>query len=254
MEPSKRRNFILDQLENEGKVTIDELSVELDVSMMTIRRDLDQLESEGRVIRVHGGAVLPRPLISETSFLEKEIRKVDQKRQIVKKAFSYIQEGQTLILDSGTTTLELAKLLKHSKNITIITNDIKIASELLESDLKVIVTGGELQNDIGALFGSWTQHFLKDIHVDIFFLGAHAVDLQAGVTSPTHEKSSIKQLMIQAAENTWLLADSSKLNHKSFAKVCRLEELTGFITDNDISDYEKSRYSESVDLMIVSSG
>src|SRR5690625_1523980 len=114
MEPSKRRNFILDQLENEGKVTIDELSLELEV---TIRRDLDQIESEGRVIRVHGGAVLPRPLISETSFLEKEIRKVDQKRQIVKKAFSYIQEGQTLILDSGTTTLELAKLLKHSKNI-----------------------------------------------------------------------------------------------------------------------------------------
>src|SRR5690625_5165459 len=181
MKPSKRRNFILDQLENEGKITIDELSVELNVSMMTIRRDLDQLENEGKVIRVHGGAVLPRPLINETSFLEKEIRKVDQKHQIVKKAFSYIQEGQTLILDSGTTTLELAKLLKHSKNITIITNDIKIASELLESDLKVIVTGGELQNDIGALFGSWTQHFLKDIHVDIFFLRSeeHTSELQS---------------------------------------------------------------------------
>src|SRR5699024_2356328 len=113
MEPSKRRYFILDQSENEGKVTIDELSVELDVSMMTSRRDLDQLESEGRVIRVNGGAVLQRPLISETSFLEKEIRKDDQKRQIVKKAFSNIQEGQTRILDSETTTLELAKLLKN---------------------------------------------------------------------------------------------------------------------------------------------
>src|SRR5699024_11741709 len=115
----------------------------------------------------------------------------------VKKAFSYIQEGQTLILDSGTTTLELAKLLKHSKNITIITNDIKIASELLESNLKVIVKGGELQNDIGALFGFWTQHFLKDIHVDIFFLGEHEVDLQSAVTSLTHKKSSIKKLIIQ---------------------------------------------------------
>src|SRR5699024_10606011 len=136
---------------------------------------------------------------------------------------------------------------------TIITNDIKIASELLESDLKVIVTGGELQNDIGALFGSWTQHFLKEIHVDIFFLGAHAVDLQAGVTSPTHEKASIKHLMIQAAEHTCTLAYAGKLNQKSFAKVCRLEEFTGFITDNDISDDEKSPSSESVDLMIVSS-
>src|SRR5690625_1966318 len=109
MKPSKRRNFKLDQLETEGKITIYELSVELNVSMMTIRRDLDQLENEGKVIRVHGGAVLPRPLINETSFLEKEIRKVDQKHQIVKKAFSYIQEGQTLILDSGTTTLEIGR-------------------------------------------------------------------------------------------------------------------------------------------------
>src|SRR5699024_4434482 len=150
--------------------------------------------------------------------------------------------------------LELAKLLKHSKNITIITNDIKNASELLESELKVIDTGGELQNKIDTLFDWWRQHFLRDSHADILFIEAHIVELQADVTSPTHEKSSIKQLMIQAAENTWLLADSSKLNHKSFAKVCRLEELTGFITDNDISDYEKSHYSESVDLMIVSSG
>lgn len=248
MNPSKRREFVIGKIENEGKVAIDKLSLDLDVSMMTIRRDLDQLENEGKVIRVHGGAVLPKPLVNETSFLEKEIRKVEQKCQIVKKAFSYIKEGQTLILDSGTTTLELAKLLKFSKNITIITNDIKIAAELIESELKVIVTGGELQNDIGALFGTWTQQLLQDVHVDVFFLGAHAIDLNAGITSPTHEKSFIKQLMIQSAENTWLLADSSKLNQKAFSKVCNLEQLTGFITDNEISDYEKDIYSEFVEI------
>ncbi|MEN2767160.1 DeoR/GlpR family DNA-binding transcription regulator [Ornithinibacillus xuwenensis] len=249
MQPSERRNWVLEKIQVEGKVEIDQLATELDVSPMTIRRDLDQLEEEGHVIRIHGGAVGAKPLITETPFLTKESRYIEQKRFIANKALSLVQEGQTILLDSGTTTLELAKLLKGKSNLTIITNDIKIAAELVDSKLKVIVTGGELQNDVGALFGPQTHSFLKQIHVDLFFLGAHAIDMEAGITSPAFEKSLVKQLMIRAAESTWLIADSSKINERAFSKVCDLKDLTGFITDDNLSDKARNTLQDIIEIL-----
>ncbi|WP_026907841.1 DeoR/GlpR family DNA-binding transcription regulator [Paucisalibacillus globulus] len=249
MQPSERRKWLLKKIQVNGKVEIDQLSEELDVSAMTIRRDLDQLEEEGKVIRVHGGAVGANSLTKETPFLTKEGRNIEQKRMIAQKALSLIQDGQTILLDSGTTTIELARLLKTKNHLTVITNDIKIAAELVDSKLKVIVTGGELQNDVGALFGPQAHHFLNQIHVDLFFLGAHAIDLEAGITSPTFEKSLIKQLMIKAAARTWLLADSSKLNQKAFSKVCDLNELKGFITDDGMSEQIRLILSERLEIL-----
>lgn len=249
MQPAERRALVIQKIQVEGKVEIDQLSAELDVSPMTIRRDLDQLEEEGKVIRVHGGAVGTKPLITETPFLTKESRNTEQKRFIAQKALSFIKEGQTILLDSGTTTLELARLLKAHKNLTIITNDIKIAAELVDSKLKVIVTGGELQNDVGALFGPQTHHFLKNIHVDIFFLGAHAIHHETGITSPTFEKSLVKQLMMGAAERTLLLADSSKIGERAFSKVCDLKDITGFITDDNISNEARERLADSIEIL-----
>lgn len=249
MQPSERRQWVLEKIELEGKVEIDSLSNELNVSPMTIRRDLDQLEEEGSVIRVHGGAVAARSLIAETPFLTKEGRYTEEKRQIAKKALSLVREGQIILLDSGTTTLEIARLLKVKQDLTVITNDIKIAAELVDSKLKVIVTGGELQNDVGALFGPQTHHFLKNIHADLFFLGAHAIDLQAGIMSPTFEKSLVKQLMMEAAESTWLVADSSKIGERALSKVCDLQSLTGFITNEHISDEIKEQLSETMPIL-----
>lgn len=249
MQPSERRDWVLQKIQVDGKVEIDQLSADLDVSHMTIRRDLDLLEEEGKVIRVHGGAIGTKPLITETPFLAKESKNTDQKRIIAKKALSFIKDGQTILLDSGTTTLELARLLKSKSNLTVITNDIKIAAELVDSKLKVIITGGELQNDVGALFGPQTHHFLKNIHVDIFFLGAHAIHDETGITSPTFEKSFVKQLMMGAAERTLLLADSSKIGERAFSKVCDLKDITGFITDDDISTEAREKLAESIEIL-----
>ncbi|MGP4082311.1 DeoR/GlpR family DNA-binding transcription regulator [Pseudalkalibacillus sp. R45] len=232
MSPSQRREKIISHVNETGKVDIEQLSEMFKVSQMTIRRDLVQLEQDGKLIRTHGGAVSPRSLTLETPYLNKETKNVFEKRAISKKAVEFIPNGSSILLDSGTTTLELARQLVNREDLTIITNDIKIASELVDSSLKVIVTGGDLQNNVGALFGAHTQEFLRGIHVDLFFLGAHAIDIQAGVTAPTLEKALVKKLMMEAAEETWLLADSSKINHKAFSKVCSLANLKGFITDN----------------------
>lgn len=249
MQPSNRRDLVIEIIQREGKVEINKLSEDLDVSPMTIRRDLVLLEEDGKLIRTHGGAVLPKPLITETPFSTKESRQIDQKKQIAKKTLPLIKDGQTIILDSGTTTLELARLLATREDITVITNDIKIAAELMDSPLKVFITGGELQNNIGALYGPQTYQFLNNIHADTFFLGAHAIDIEAGITSPTFEKSLIKQLMIQAAETTWLVADSSKFEQKAFSRVCGFDQLSGFITDENISDDKKEHLPNTLKII-----
>ena len=218
---------------------------------MTIRRDLNLLEDEEMVIRTHGGAVLNKPLIGETSFQVKEGKRHFEKMLIAKKAVTMIEAHSTILLDSGTTTLEIAKIIKDKKDLTVITNDIKIAAELMDSEVKVIVAGGELQNTVGALFGPLTEQILKNVHVDLCFLGAHAVHLKAGITATTYEKAFAKKLMVEAAETTWLVVDSSKFHQKSLTKVCDLTRIEGVITDNGITDEYRKSLHEQLEIVTV---
>ncbi|WP_059104775.1 DeoR/GlpR family DNA-binding transcription regulator [Shouchella shacheensis] len=251
MNPGKRREQIQQIIASQGKVEIDELMETLKVSHMTVRRDLAQLEEEEKLIRTHGGAVLPKTLIKETPYVRKETKELFPKRAIAKEAASLIQHGATILVDSGTTTLEIIRLLKEREDLTIITNDIKIASELVEAKPRCIVTGGEIQVDVGALYGDHAQELLRSIHVDLFLLGAHAVHPYAGVSAPTLEKAKMKRLMVQAAEMTWLVCDSSKFDEKSFAHVCQLEELEGVITDVRLPYAERERYHPNMQIAPV---
>jgi DeoR/GlpR family transcriptional regulator of sugar metabolism len=237
-----------------GKIDIEQLVSQLNVSAMTIRRDLSYLEENEKIIRTHGGAILNKPLVVESSFQTKEGKYHEQKKRIAQKAMELIQDHTTVLLDSGTTTLEIAKLLKEKKRLTVVTNDIKIAAELMDSEVKVIVTGGELQNNIGTLFGPLTEQMLKNIHVDLFFLGAHAVHASAGITAPTFEKAAIKKLMIDASECTWLVVDSSKFDQKSLTKVCSLTDIHGLITDNEISNDQVEKLNEYLDVVTIEGG
>lgn len=249
VQPSHRRKLILDELNEKEKVDIEQLASELNVSPMTIRRDLSYLEQQEQVIRTHGGAVLKAPLVVESSFRLKEGQHSAEKRRIAELAVQYVQEHSTILLDSGTTTLEIAKRLKEKRHLTVITNDILIAAELMDSDNKVILTGGELQNSIGALFGPLTEGILRDVHVDLCFLGAHAVDVRVGVTAPTIEKAMVKKLMIEAAETTWLVADSSKFNLKSLMNVCRLSEIDGVISDEGLASRDVLALQEQLEVV-----
>ncbi|MBE6183526.1 DeoR/GlpR family DNA-binding transcription regulator [Heyndrickxia ginsengihumi] len=251
MQPQERRGLILEKLKQHGKIDIDDLVTQLHVSGMTIRRDLALLEEEEKIIRTHGGAILKKQIIVETPFRAKEGKHSEQKKEIAQAAIGLLRDDSTIILDSGTTTLEIAKLLRKKQHLTIITNDIKIAAELVDSELKVIVAGGELQNTVGALFGPATEQLLKNVHVDFCFLGAHAVHLDAGLTVPTFAKASIKKLMIEAAETTWLVADSSKFHQISLAKVCDLSEIDGVITDHQITNELEKELKEHLEIIKV---
>jgi DeoR/GlpR family transcriptional regulator of sugar metabolism len=248
--PIERRKWLEQQILVNKKIDIEEVSQQLDVSSMTIRRDLKELEAKGKVIRTHGGAVSLEMLAEEVPYSSKATKNNEQKKAVASKALPLIEENFTIILDSGTTTLELARLLKPRSDLTIVTNDVNIANELLDSSNKVIVTGGELQQGIGALYGSATQKMLEIIYADIFFLGAHAIDLESGVSAPTFEKSMIKQLMVNAAERTWLLADNSKFNKKAFSKVCSFTEIEGIITDRNTDPSIIEAYQEKTKILL----
>ncbi|KYG89315.1 transcriptional regulator [[Bacillus] sp. KCTC 13219] len=254
MQPKDRRELILEQLNVNEKIEIDQLVEQLNVSAMTIRRDLNILEAEEKIIRTHGGAVLNKPLVNEVSFQIKETKYSQQKKRIAQTALQYIKDHSTILLDAGTTNLEIAKRLKGKRNLTVLTNDIRIAVELMDSDIKVIVTGGELQNNTGAIFGPLTEQVLKNIHVDQFFLGSHAVHIDAGITAPTFEKASMKQLMIECAEATLLVVDSSKFDQKSLAKVCDLFSIDGIITDDGIPAQYMETLKEKCEVIIAEGG
>ncbi|WP_096185843.1 DeoR/GlpR family DNA-binding transcription regulator [Evansella halocellulosilytica] len=246
MNIKQRRNYIEQLVLDNGKVEIEDLVKSLGVSSMTIRRDLMSLENDNKLIRTHGGAVPLQGLINETPYSNKEHQFQYEKKVIAIEAGNIVEDGNTIILDSGTTTLELARVLKKRENLTIITNDILIAAEFVDSNVHVIVTGGELQNKVGAMFGPHTQELLSHINVDLMFLGAHAIHPSAGVTAPTLEKAKIKQMMRSAASESWLITDSSKFNKKSFATVCALNEVKGIITDDHVSHINLESYHENV--------
>ncbi len=249
MTPHERKKKILEALILSGKVDIFELVELLNVSAMTVRRDLDELEKQKKLIRTHGGAALPQVLIGEKTFEQKMSHAHAQKAEIAEKAVKLIKDGMTILLDSGTTTFEIAKRLKQRTNLTVVTNDIKIASEIMDSKLEIILIGGRVQNDVGAVFGPYAEGMLKNIHVDIFFLGAHAVHASFGITAPTFEKASIKQEMIKAAESVYLVADATKFDQKSFAKICDVDSVTGIITDQSLPAETEEVFIELTDFI-----
>ncbi|PID20283.1 transcriptional regulator [Sporosarcina sp. P3] len=251
MSPKERRSRIMESLATEGRVDIIQLSEVLNVTPMTIRRDFDVLEKQNKLIRTHGGAVPSQALIHEKTFELKSNISVQEKKMIAKHAVSFVRDGMTVLIDSGTTTLEIARLLKTHEQITVITNDIKIAAELMGSKLEVIIMGGRLQTETGTLYGSLTENILKSIHVDLFFLGANAIHSSFGITTPTIDKSSLKRTMIRTATETILVADSTKFNQKAFSKVCDLEDVSTIITDEQLSEELMEKYSELVEIIIA---
>ena len=218
---------------------------------MTIRRDFDVLEKQKKLIRTHGAAIAPQGLIVEQTFESKAGKAVLEKQAIAREAMSFVRDGMTVLLDSGTTTLQIAKLLKARNKVTVITNDIKIAAELMDSELEIILLGGRLQNGVGSLYGALTSDTLRSLHVNLFFLGTPALHSSLGITATTIEKAALKKDMCKAAEQIILVADSSKFHQKAFSKVCDLEDITTIITDVNLSEKFSEAYGEYVDILLA---
>ncbi len=248
----ERREQILDILEKNNRLLISELTKKFHATPATIRKDLSLLEKDGLLIRTHGGAIKKKSLFKGLALTEKEKLYLDEKKQIAKEASKLIQEGDQIILDSGSTTELLAKEIKHFNGITVITNGINIAMELMKSNVEVILLGGNLQKDTSALIGPITEKALSMISVDKLFLGVDGIDFHAGLTTPNMIEAQTSRVMMNIASQRILLVDSSKFGRKSLGVISKINELDEIITTKKLATKEVKEFTKfGIDVVIV---
>jgi DeoR family transcriptional regulator of aga operon len=228
-----RRNQILQQLHENGQVLVSELSKEFNVSEVTIRNDLEQLEQKQALIRARGGAIRMEGTVSfDQRITEKDRIHYAEKAAIGKKAAELIKERDTIILDSGTTTAEIVKNLSHIAELTIITNALNIVNQLVSlSKFNVIVPGGYLRNTALSLIGPLAEKNLRGFCVDKVFVGVDGLDTRVGAYTPNLDEAHLNEIMIEISQEIILVADSSKFNKKSLAFICPLGTIDTVITD-----------------------
>lgn len=231
----ERRQHILLLAQQHGRVLVEDLSQALGISRITIRKDLDYLQGRGVLQRTHGGALLPQSrTLFDPSLKEKEKRYAPEKQRIAAAAVGLVQEGQCILLDSGTTTTAVARALKKFSHLTVITNGVNIAAELSGTDFEVILTGGSLRKNSFSLVGPLAEDVLHDMHADILFLGVDGFDLEAGLTTPNLMESRVNRAMVKAATTVVAVCDFSKFNRRSLSKIVDVSYVHHVITDTNL--------------------
>lgn len=248
---------IIELIKELGKITVAELSEIMEVSAVTIRRDLEKLEEQNLIMRTHGGAM---PIGSgavamgmEQSFSEKEVALVREKNDIAEAASLLVQEGEAILLTPGTTNMLLAKKLLQMKEITIVTNAVNIATYILDqSALDVVLLGGSMRKKSYATVGSIAEQSLKHIRVNKLFLGVDGIDLKEGLTTPNLSEANINRQMIDIAKEVVVVADHSKFGRVTFSKMASMNVIHTIVTDRQLSQHYIQQIREmGIHLILV---
>ncbi|CUH94316.1 hypothetical protein P22_0382 [Propionispora sp. 2/2-37] len=249
----ERKAAIVQRIQSGRPVKVGELSKQFSVSESTIRRDLQELEDSGLIQRTHGGAISTRAGL-ELSFTEKEIRSLDAKRDIAQAAAAMVQDGEALLLDSGTTTLQIAKALR-GRPVVVATNSMDIAQVFTDDPVvEVWVLGGTYRKTTHSLVGFITNTSLQNLHFDKVFLGANGVSTETGVTTPFLTEAETKRHLLKAGTEVVLVVDSTKIGIKGLCRICQLEEVDVLLTDHGADPEELAAIGEQVRTMVVPTG
>ena len=189
----------------------------------------EKLESGNMIERCHGGAVAKQEIAYET----KQTSNKNSKEAIARKCVEFVHPQDSVFLDAGTTTCEIAKLIRDIPDIIIVTNDLEIAQVLKNSDAKVYICGGMVQKETGSLFGRYATEMLKDFRFDVGFFGAASINEEFQVTTPTHEKMWLKRQVPKQCARSYLAVDQSKFGKQSMTWINQLEDYTGVVTDRE---------------------
>ncbi|MDD9269205.1 DeoR/GlpR family DNA-binding transcription regulator [Paenibacillus sp. GCM10023248] len=250
---AERKFRIVEYVKIHRVATIAELAQEFNVHEATIRRDLEEIEQKGLAKRTHGGVTIDQWTNNEPSFNERAAHHLDQKDRIGKMAASLVEDGEHIIIDSGTTTLHIAKNLVQRSNITVVTNDMNVATELRDAPgIKVIVTGGELYPSSYMLNGMFTDHVLGSLHVQKAFIGIPVIHPKYGLMHPEAQLVPTKKGMIEAAEKIIVVADDSKIGKVSLHTVAPCTSINTLITGSGISESAVRQFRDSgMDVITV---
>lgn len=227
----ERRNVIIQLLQEKGYVTVAEMSQKLGVSEMTIRRDLKFCEETQQFVRCHGGAMRPDATVQEIDYNQKLESNIKMKQRIAKACVAKLRPGMNVYLDAGTTTLCIAEAMMELEDLTVVTNDLKIALCLSQGKAKVTVLGGLLQKRTGCLLGPSAMEALKQMRFDIGFVGAASIDSAFNSMSPTLEKAYIKRTVREICRECYLATDASKFNSQALYCIHSLNVYDAVVTD-----------------------
>ncbi len=228
----KRHELIMELLYTNKIINNTEIIDKFSISPETVRRDLKYLENKGLLKRVYGGAVLKSPMGIEPEFSRREVLNLEEKRAIAQKASSYIEDGDTIIIDLGTTPLEVAKAIENKNNLKILTNSINVALETLKNDKNTVyMLGGHLRKGENATSGFLCEENLNHFRVDKAIIGAAGITLESGITDFFDKEAQVRKKMIESANNVIVVADYSKFGITAFCKVCDLSHINMIITD-----------------------
>jgi len=230
MLPAERKRTIVQMVTEQDGCSVATLAAELEFSKATIRRDLQDLEAEGRIERSHGGAVPVSSVGHERSYYQREVERLAAKQAIAGRASEEIRDGHVVCFDAGTTTMEVARAAPDAGYVSV-TNMPELALELADVDGEVQLTGGIMRQRSHALVGPATEGFLARRNFDVLFLGINGIAADTGLSTPDEDEAAIKGRMIERATRVVLVADSSKFGERSFVSVADPDDIDLLVTD-----------------------
>ena len=248
-----RRRRVLDEVRRYGSVSVRDLAERLGVSAMTIRRDLEQLEADGTLRRVRGGATLPRASdTEELAFAETSHRRIAQKEAIARRAAELVHPGMCVGLSGGSTTWTLARELRHVPDLTIVTNSLRIGDEFTVGDPRrtVILTGG-IRTPSDALVGPVAVQALAQLHCDLMFMGVHGMDLGAGFTTPNLMEAETNRALVRSSQRLVVVADHSKWGKVGLSTIAELSAAHLLVTDDRLPAGARADLAARIDQVLV---
>lgn len=251
---AERRKYILNYLSEKSSVSVAELSEALKLSEVSVRKLLVAMEQEGQLKRTWGGAVSAYGSLSELSHEEKETKHLEEKRAIARAAYNCINDGDAIFMDSGTTTMQLAKLIVsgHKRNVLVCTNTLNIALEFVSApDIQVIVTGGEFRHKIRSCVGYLAQQALNHLYFDRGFITGNHFTLEHGFTTPNMQEAEMKRTVLTVSKSSYVLMDYSKYGDDSLALIAPANAVDNIITDWHAPEELASRFMEKGVKVIV---
>jgi DeoR family transcriptional regulator of aga operon len=250
---AERHKFILENLKKDGFIKVADMAKSLDVTSVTIRKDLKYLEEKKLLYRTHGSASPINPLASDLNVTEKEKIKMDEKKRIALAACKLIEENDSVIIASGSTVYTFAECLKPVRHLTVVTAALKISILLNEmNNVDVIQLGGSVRKNSFSVVGDYSINFFEDITCSKLFLGVDGIDPEYGITNSNIEEAQLNKKMMQSSLRTVILADSSKFGKRGFGRICNLDQVDIIITDSGISAFMAKTVEEAgIELIIV---
>ncbi|ADQ04265.1 transcriptional regulator, DeoR family [Caldicellulosiruptor owensensis OL] len=242
----ERRQKIMAMLNENKSVLVPELAKLFNVTEETIRRDLEKLEKEGLLKRTYGGAVLVENYNVDIPFEFRNVTNIEGKKQIALNLIKYIEDGDTLVMDSSTSALQVAKLLKTKKKITVITNSEQIINELkvFEDTIKVISTGGTLRNKSLSLVGPIAEQTLRSLNANKAIISCKGFDIEKGFTESNELEAQVKKLMIEIADKVYMIADHTKMNKTALVNIATLDDVDFIFTDKILPPSQENAIRE----------